>query len=420
MIEAASEEPIFENSHFSVSKASAAAAENDNADVTFAISCCRHTGLTFDDDRIDDSVERFLNANTHKSEQEKAAFCLLLGDQIYADATAGMMDPASPIEKYYDRHIKAFTAPRMAKLLASMPVYMTPDDHEWTNNFPHASPLLKEAWPDSSPDSAFTNREQEQSFKIAARSIDAFQRLQSPAIYHSHYTFDASPARFFVMDTRYERKRDEDQQQLNIVGKRTLRAFRRWLKKGEASRLNVLSTGSVLFPGLINAATPEKLDTWQSFPQQRMLITALLKRYSKSGFLLLSGDYHVSGHAELNNDRDNTVGLSLIAPPLYAPLIYANAQPEDVIEHETLSNNRGVLLSATSSAISRGSGFGIVNIRRVDLNNNSYRFVVKYSRDLYRYEETPSHIDLSADFVLHQPFVYPGKRKPLREISKTT
>jgi choline dehydrogenase-like flavoprotein len=403
---------------FSISKASALATRSAVESVTFAISCCRHTGLTFDSNRIDDSVERFIKNNAALPLEHQAAFCLLLGDQIYADATAGMMDPASPIEKYYERHIKAFTTPWMSKLLSSLPVYMTPDDHEWTNNFPHASPLLKEAWPDNGPNSAFTHREQEQAFKIAARSINAFQRLQSPAIFQSHYMFDSSPARFFVMDTRYERNRDKALGQSKIVSKRTIRAFRRWLIESHPSSLNVLASGSVIFPGLINAAAPEKLDTWQSFPEQRALIVALIRKYSASGFLLLSGDYHVSGHAEIT-ENDHAIGIALIAPPIYAPLTYANANPEDVIASETLSVTGGALISSECAGISRGSGFGTVNIERQVTLEGSYNFFIHYSRDLYRYEETPHIMPMSVATSLERPLIQAGKRKPLREISNT-
>jgi hypothetical protein len=67
--------------------AAAVASLGEGCGVPFAVACCRHPGLGLDLGRVDRSVEDFLQ----EQQQQPAAFAMLLGDQIYADATAGLV-----------------------------------------------------------------------------------------------------------------------------------------------------------------------------------------------------------------------------------------------------------------------------------------------------------------------------------------
>src|SRR5690606_12539982 len=96
--------------------------------------CCRYPGFFFDRDRSYAAFERLCDL----PEAARPHLALMLGDQIYADATAGLFDPASPIERYVHAHRKAFRSSRVHRLLAGLPVVMTPDDHEFGDNHPNS------------------------------------------------------------------------------------------------------------------------------------------------------------------------------------------------------------------------------------------------------------------------------------------
>lgn len=349
------------------------------SEVPLVIACCRYPGLGLDLGRVDHSLRQLLAAQA----QRPAAFAMLLGDQIYADATAGLVDPTSPLERYYERHEIAFGRRALGQLLAAMPTYMTPDDHEWVEAFPHGSPLVRERWPNLQDGSGYEQR-QLRAFRIAGKAITAFQRLQSPigAQPRPRYRFDHGCARFFVIDARFARERNA----LRIVGENFLKGLRRWLERPEAREaLNVIVCGSVILPGLranCDPANPGNIDTWQYAPQQRQELLELLLELVPGRFLLLSGDYHVSGAALLKH-RGRSVGAALLAPPLYAPLPYANTTPESVFDDEVIPMAGGDLRLEVpeQGAFARGSGFGELKLRR-----GAAGFEIDFRRELRVWE----------------------------------
>lgn len=351
----------------------------EGSEVPFTIACCRYPGLGVDLGRVDHSVRRLLEAQA----QRPAAFAMLLGDQIYADATAGLVDPTSPLERYYERHELAFGRRALGELLAAMPVYMTPDDHEWVDAFPHGSPLVRERWPDWAGGSGFEQRQQ-RAFRIASKAITAFQRLQSPigGQARPRYRFDHGCARFFCVDSRQWRDRNEQR----VVGAGFMAGLRRWLEQPAArDSLNVLVCGTVVLPGLranADPANPGNIDTWQFAPGQRQELLELLVGLAPGRFLLLSGDYHVSG-AALLRQGERTVGAAVLSPPLYAPLPYANTTPEAVFDDEVLPLAGGdVRLEVPQQgSFARGSGFGSLKVRRVGGG-----FEIDLRRDLWVWE----------------------------------
>lgn len=348
--------------------------------VMFAAASCRHPGLGLDQQRIDGPVRRFLSGPL----PEQVAFATLLGDQIYADATAGLVDPLSPVERFHERHETAFARGRLGDLLAALPVYMTQDDHEWIDNYPLASPLLKRPWPQwTQPSLPFDTQDQRVAI-MAARAARAFQRLQSPnqAKGAADYAFCHGCTRVFALDTRSRRQRNRPQ----IVP--DLAVLETWLKQPAAQQaLNVVMCGSVVLPGLrpgSDPASPGAIDTWQQAPAQRVQLLDLLVRHARGRFLLLSGDYHVSG-AALLVIGDEAVGAAIVAPPLYAPMPYANSSVGSVFTDETLGLPGGNALRLqvpVGGEFAPGSGLGFVNVRL-----QAGGLAISYLRKLWVWEQ---------------------------------
>ncbi|MDB5857983.1 MAG: Choline dehydrogenase and related flavoprotein [Ramlibacter sp.] len=382
----------FQSAVFRVPPVALATLPRESALVPFAVACCRHPGLGLDQARVDTEVQRFVDALP----RDPAAFAMLLGDQIYADATAGLVDPASPLERYYERHETAFRREGLGQLLAALPVYLTPDDHEWTDGYPLGGPLVEEHWPDWTPGSSYAQRER-LGFRVAAQAITAFQRVQSPLgpWPKPSYRFRHGCARFFVIDTRYDRQRNRPE----IVAPDVFARLARWLAQPEAQdSLNVIASGSVVLPGVrMNAdpANPGCIDTWQYAQAQRRELLELLLAMVPGRFLLLSGDYHVSG-AALLRQGGRTVGAAVLAPPLYAPMPYANATPEAVFVDEEIALAGGTLKLELPAGgdIARGSGLGRLEVRR-----SAGGFSVGYRRELWVWE-TGERTELEASIAL--------------------
>ncbi|WP_427915622.1 GMC oxidoreductase [Ramlibacter sp. MMS24-I3-19] len=349
-------------------------------DVMFAVGSCRHPGLGLDQLRVDGSVRRFL----HGTLPEQVAFATLLGDQIYADATAGLVDPLSPVERFHERHETAFARGRLGDLLAALPVYMTADDHEWIDNYPLGSPLVRRPWPQWTNPSLPFDEDDARVAAMAAEAVTAFQRLQSPigAAMAGHYTFRHGCTRVFSLDTRSNRQRNRPE----IVP--DLLALEAWLREPEAQHsLNVVMCGSVVLPGLepgSDPGSPGATDTWQQAPLQRLHLLQLLVRHARGRFLLLSGDYHVSGAAVLLVDGE-PVGAAVVAPPLYAPLLYANSAPASVFTAETIALGGGEVLSMQvprGGEFTTGSGLGFISVQL-----RSAGLAITYQRKLWVWEQ---------------------------------
>lgn len=355
-----------------ISEKTTRATDGQCKEVDFWAACCRYPGWTIDAERIDAMAEKAMNG-------EHPAMALLVGDQIYADATAGLLDPTSPVERYFERHLTAFNTPTMAKWMRQIPTVMTPDDHEWIDNHPHASPLLKWPWPDPDKKSEYKKRDGAIA-NWAKKSIRFFQKSQWPGELYFAPPAQLGPVRLFVMDSRMSRFPGR----LEVVKPQVLfGSLAAWLNALDPSHLPVIVSGSVVLPGLHPEADPSHpgvLDTWQLAPQQRV---ALLKLLCKLGrpFVLLSGDYHVSGAMEIKLN-DKTVGAAVVAPPLYAPLPYANTRPHQVNTGEQLvlsAANCLTLQAVNNGQIVSGSGWCQLGVKR---NVSGPPFTLQVTRTL--------------------------------------
>ncbi|GLS16284.1 GMC oxidoreductase [Hydrogenophaga electricum] len=330
-------------------------------------TCCRHPGLGLDGERVDRVLADAL-------QEPLPALALLLGDQIYADATAGLLDTTSPAERYVERHATAFGQPAMRRLLRSVPTLMTPDDHEWVDNHPAAAPLLTSAWPDPQATGPIARLSASQA-RWAQQSVQAFQKLQGPDRLLPPWrdpddwmtyteTGPLGPARFFLLDSRQTRSRGQH----HLAPDLALQALARWLDAVGPAHLPVIVCGSVVFPALhpsADPANPGPPDSWQMAQDQRLALLTLLARRGMP-FVLLSGDYHVSTALTLQLDGQ-PLGAAIVAPPLYAPLPYANCRPEHLQVDETVWC-QGIRLDATVAPGGEplsGSGLARLTLRRL-------------------------------------------------------
>lgn len=386
-----------------VPQAAWAALEARAQQATFIAGGCRYPGFLFERSRVDATLQDLL-----QNQDVKPAFALLLGDQVYADATGGFFDEISPTERFLWRHRMAFgraPAPRPGKRwtprfgdgLSSLPVLMTPDDHEYQDGFPNGAPLID--LPDELEPAHGEVR------KAALMAMAAFQRLQAtPKLGDRWLRHDTEVARVLVLDTRSSRKRlDPPGLPLapaeSLLDAKLRRRIVAWLDEPAAKeRLNVIANGSVVLPGLRPDADPAGAgdpDNFQWCPEDRTwLLMQLAQRAADTPdfrFLLVSGDYHASHIAAIDlqwDGRSERIGAALVTPPWYAPMPYLDATPAQfwLDEPLPLPAPADAQLQLVSPATSReprtGSGWCAVTVQRLPAAAGAPRYRLRIQRSL--------------------------------------
>lgn len=383
------------------------------ASVRFVAASCRYPGAGFDDERLNESIRAVCPhpapsaAALEAAQPHAPAFGLLVGDQIYADATGGLADPHSPTERFIERHRLAFRRaqleagepPRLGDMLARLPVYMTPDDHEFTDNFPNAAPIVKTRVPQVPPEQLVAV----QVAQAAQRAFQQYQAQRDPE--RPVYGFNAGPVRALMIDTRSDRAcRPYPGPPGGIFTARTKRLVERWLRLPTAGRyLNLIATGSVALPAQrldadpANPGDPDDL-SWSPADRQWLLDTLAQAQHRQPGlrFLLLSGDYHVSTMLRVEFGG-RAVGAAVVTPPLHSPMPYMDAWPEALWLDEPLSVHTpaGTAPLTLHSQLPggapawRGSGLARLHVERV---GTGYRIELRAWAD--HSEPAEAHADV--------------------------
>jgi hypothetical protein len=364
----------------------------------FLLGCCRYPGMEFEAVRADSAL-RHLN-DLLESDAEHRDFMLLVGDQIYADATAGLLDVASPVEKFRLCYEQAFATREFGRLARQLPLYMAIDDHEIVDNW--------------SQDRLAEGREAKRLFFAAMASYAAYQYSHSPrnrpGVPGFNYEFEAGGYPFVVLDTRTQRSRHGAGAPAILVQEQ-IDHLEQWLaswsgKGKDDGRPKFIVTGSVLFPGLRchDVRSPGRAqrsdvaaDSWQMAQGQRRRILELLRTHATRNVVFVSGDYHCAATATL----DLGAGLKAYAvasPPLYAPYTYANVQAHEIMRLESIPIVP-IAGGAVEVAADILEGNGFADIRVAALAGAAWSLeVVNYRLRLE--DEQPAFMPVARQFVL--------------------
>lgn len=299
---------------------------------------------------------------------------LFAGDQIYADASGGLADSRSGVERYASgyRQFKAGPArllpPSVARVVHGI------DDHEIVDNW---EPDAQGAgpWFDVARQAAWDHR------------WEAGARVGGPTtLWHS---FDWRGAAFFIADARCERERRRVANWSTARMWSTMQrdAFGDWLDHG-AGRPRFVLSGSLPLPRrratTEHAASCLRSDAWDGYPHSLHELLGEVWRRQATGLVFLSGDEHRSGwvSAEIaavdgpdgsdGSDGSGTGGApvrihSVHSSALYAPWPFAITAEEelaapDVFEFDGPDGRR---LRCTVSAWTDrpGDGFAVLRAR---------------------------------------------------------
>lgn len=250
--------------------------------------------------------------------QKGLAFMLMLGDQIYADEWKynGLGRVAVTREEYRQVYVNTWSDPDFRKLLASVPVFMTLDDHEVDNDWHWEDKRREHArvpwytrflrWIGGRP--VTERRLPRKRIRGALRAYWEHQGMHAPDLLvpmerkraskdfnlteydrgSLAYAFYYGPAAFLVMDTRTMRVHNRNTQ--IMLGEAQWKALIGWLMEvKDTYPVKFLVTSSAfLFEMFGDIAN----DRWSGFPAEREHLLFFLAEQGIENVFFLAGDLH--------------------------------------------------------------------------------------------------------------------------------
>jgi hypothetical protein len=210
---------------------------------------------------------------------------LLMGDQVYLDLPTLQDFPddevwlARKFEEDYARNWRG--TPGYAQVLDAAPSFSLPDDHEYWNNYPHASPLIGNSW---------TQAGRDRWRRAALAAYEGFQRPY-PFDTDTPATLDVNPLAFFLPDMRTLR----DPDRAFLLTEPAHARLERWIDRViQEKRFGVFVTGQSLFSDPVSALGGAIADFELPNYGDYARVLTQLERLADAGLpaLCLTGDVH--------------------------------------------------------------------------------------------------------------------------------
>ena len=321
--------------------------------VSFAVASCAYPGDLLDRSAhpqknptpgpADASLLRLASRLSSTAKTPRPSFLLLAGDQIYADATAGLFDPAVLDDTNRNSYQGFFGSRGARAVFNKLPVYMMLDDHEIFDNW---QPVDSD---DSPENQGRLAKGRDQYWKFQRNAGPAPTYLNAPKVLWAKIEPAGVPV--FMADTRSEREwrdaamfKDSSRHDVGgfqgsrIFGDSQFHALKSWLLAGrDKPRPSFVLSASMLLPrplGLTEEpASALHCDSWAGYPKSLHSLLAFLCDKQINNAVFLSGDAHLSSYTSICVGCEQTgqaVTLrSIHSSALYAPYPFANAVAED-------------------------------------------------------------------------------------------
>lgn len=288
----------------------------------FALASCRYPGGALDRTRAD----AVFGAIGRLDPAPSALF--LVGDQIYADATAGAFDPKDRRERFYEAYREAWTAENARDVLSRIPVYMAMDDHEAGNDWHPEDELATEP--------LAMHREGLNAFRqyqwLHGPGNKGQRKARPPEREDFWYHFELEGMPFFVCDTRSGRGGRTE-----MLDAAQFKALTDWLKSlvGKYDdKPKFIVSSSVVVPFTSDSQRALRSDGWDGFSSQMGALFKEIARLDLDSVVFLCGDSHLSNCSEIEIARGANVlrkAYCIVASPMYAPYPFANAKQQEFL-----------------------------------------------------------------------------------------
>lgn len=272
---------------------------------------------------------------------------LLVGDQVYVDATAGIFDARSANDRLRLPYQNLLASPGAQSVFGLLPVAMMLDDHELADNWEPGT-----AVPDTDGRSA-TDPETTLAFlKDGKNAYRRFQRMAGPTsrpgrdALWCEFTHAGVP--FFLADTRTERcpdgrpRRVDNWREARIMSNEQWAALRGFLLRNR-NQVSFVASPAMLVPRTLGLDREESLalscDSWDGFPASMYALLALICEFELNRVIFLSGDAHTSSvvRATVTRGGRRATFWSVHSSGLYCPYPFANDLLESYALDETFT-----------------------------------------------------------------------------------
>ena len=248
---------------------------------------------------------------------------LLLGDQVYTDATYGMLDPTR-IDDRYRVPYEQLNAPDGP--LAQLPqdlrrvLRMTPDDHEFINDWEPWRPGAR----GERYERGLAGYWRHQRGENDPQGLDVWIKEAAPAQATQRW-------HLFMADSRTQREHRDERSvaTASLLGTKQTGELEEWLRSSPREDLKIVTSPAMLLPrARMHVDEPLRLENWQGYPASFHRLLAFLCDEQVANVVFLSGDAHLGCRARVQvrnrASGQRTVFESHHAPALYAPYPFAN------------------------------------------------------------------------------------------------
>jgi hypothetical protein len=309
-------------------------------EITFAVASCQYPAGFLDRDIAEYSYRRLARCLDRKDTQVRPKCLLLLGDQIYVDATAGLFDPTSKYDRFELPYERLLRIAPLRQVLRRLPTYTMLDDHEIEDNW---EPV------------AGDNRT-DQNMIEGRRSYLGYQRMAGPDQTNPGsdskeplwYAFEVNGFPFFMADTRTERspRTAETIESARIMSVDQFGTLLDWLDERKTYDIpKFIASPACFLPRHLRAtqhgcpASALRSDAWDGYPHSLHRLLAFIADNSIRNVIFLSGDEHLSFVARARIRADASGGSALIysihSSALHAPFPFANSIQANLAGQET-------------------------------------------------------------------------------------
>lgn len=329
------------------------------SEINFAVASCQYPAGFLDGDIAERSYRRLRKCVEDPASRPRCL--LLLGDQVYIDATAGLFDPSTLSDRYDLPYERLLRMEPLRHVLRRVPAYTMLDDHEIEDNWEPGSGSAE-------------NLAKGRSYYLAYQRL-AFPPPTSPA--QLWYQFDVDGFPFFMADTRTEREARAvgNIGTARIMNDKQLDGLMVWLNAQAGSDVpKFIASPASFLPRHLKATHDDqragslRSDAWDGYPASFHALVDHIARKGIRNVVFLSGDEHISfATTALIRARDsgNELAriLSIHSSGLYAPFAFANSTLDNLARREIFPSGDYSCEVSTEFA-APGDGFARLRVWR--------------------------------------------------------
>ena len=339
---------------------------------TFVLGSCQYSPGLLDKVPAKASLES-MAGNIDSDGLMNAEFAIFAGDQIYADATAGLVDPTRSDERFDLPYELAFRVKPMRRIMRSIPTFMMLDDHEIVDNWEHPHPANK-------AHAKHAKRLWQQGLKAywKYQRMDD-RRAQGSGKYSdsASFSFEHGCAAFYMLDTRSQRqyRKPGEPDAARMFSDGEMSRLQGWLLQNK-SLVKFIVSPSILLPRRLDALNQgvdyaSRSDSWEGYPSDRRELLEFIVNHQIQNVVFLSGDEHLSclANATLQSgpagkEKAAVQIASIHASGLYAPFPFANSRAEDFVQGHDNFKIGSLHCSATAQFAPAGGAYASVSVAR--------------------------------------------------------